>query len=116
MCSDIWKPYLKVIKNKISTAFHILDRFHIVAQLNKALDKIRADEHRKMKADGYEPILTKSRWVLLKRPKNLTEKQEMKLSKLLTYNFRSMRAYLLKEEFRIFFDYVPPAWAGKFLD
>ena len=116
VCSDMWKPYLKVIKNRISSAVHILDRFHIVARLNKALDEVRAGEHRKMKADGYEPILTKSRWVLLKRPENLTEKQEMKLSELLKYNLQSMRAYLLKEEFRSFWDYVSPAWAGKFLD
>ena len=116
VCSDMWKPYLNVIKNRISTAVHILDRFHIVARLNKALDEVRADEHRKMKEDGYDPILTKSRWVLLKRPENLTEKQEMKLSELLKYNLRSMRAYLLKEEFRSFWDYVSPAWAGKFLD
>lgn len=116
VCSDMWKPYLKVIKNRISSAVHILDRFHIVARLNKALDEVRAGEHRKMKADGYDPILTKSRWVLLKRPENLTEKQEMKLSELLKYNLQSMRAYLLKEEFRCFWDYVSPAWAGKFLD
>lgn len=116
VCSDMWKPYLKVIKNRISKAVHILDRFHIVARLNKALDEVRADEHKKMKDDGYDPILTKSRWILLKRPENLTEKQEMKLSELLKYNLRSMRAYLLKEEFRSFWDYVSPAWAGKFLD
>lgn len=33
----------------------------IVARLNKALDEVRAEEHRNMKDDGYEPILTKSR-------------------------------------------------------
>ena len=27
-----------------------------------------------------------------------------------------MRAYLLKEDFQFFWDYVSPAWAGKFLD
>ena len=116
ICSDMWKPYLKVIKNRISSAVHILDRFHIVARLNKALDEVRAGEHRRMTANGYEPLLTKSRWVLLKRPENLSEKQEMKLSELLKYNLQSMRAYLLKEDFRNFWDYVSPTWAGKFLD
>ena len=39
VCSDMWKPYLKVIKERIGQAVHILDRFHIVARLNKALDE-----------------------------------------------------------------------------
>ena len=33
VCSDMWKPYLKVIKERIGGAIHILDRFHIVANL-----------------------------------------------------------------------------------
>ena len=116
VCSDMWKPYLKVIKQRASHALHILDRFHIVARMNKALDEVRASEHRSMKQDGYEPVLTKSRWLLLKRPENLTEKQDTKLQELLQYNLKSIRAYLLKEEFQHLWDYVSPAWAGKFID
>jgi transposase len=116
ICSDMWKPYLKVIKEEAAHALHILDRFHIVARLNKALDEVRAAEHRRMQEDGYSPVLTKSRWLLLKRPENLTESQELKLNELLKYNLKSVRAYLLKEEFQFFWDYVSPHWAGKFLD
>lgn len=116
VCSDMWKPYLKVIKKKSPQAIHILDRFHIVAKLNKAIDEVRAGEHRQMKQDGYEPILKKSRWCLLKRKENLTEKQEAKLTDLLKYNLKSIRAYLLKEDFNGFWEYVSPGWAGRFLD
>jgi Transposase and inactivated derivatives len=41
VCSDMWEPYLKVIREKCSEALHILDRFHIVAKMNKALDEVR---------------------------------------------------------------------------
>ena len=116
VCSDMWQPYLKVIKKKAGQAIHILDRFHIVAKLNKAIDEVRAGECRQMKADGYEPLLKNSRWCLLKRPENLTENQEAKLSDLLQYNLKSVRAYLLKEDFNGFWDYISPAWAGKYLD
>ncbi len=116
VCSDMWKPYLKVIKQRASHALNILDRFHIVARMNKALDEVRASEHRAMKQDGYEPVLTKSRWLLLKRPENLTQLQDTKLQELLQYNLKSIRAYLLKEEFQHLWDYVSPAWAGKFID
>ena len=69
-----------------------------------------------MKEDGYEEILKHSRWCLLKRPVNMTDKQTVKLSELLKYNLRSVRAYLLKEDFDRFWEYVSPVWAGKFLD
>jgi len=116
VCSDMWKPYLKVIKKKASSAIHILDRFHIMARINKAIDEVRAEEYRRMEKDGYEPLLKNSRWCLLKRKKNLTEKQEVKLKEILNYNLKSVRSYLLKEDFNGLWNYVSPAWAGKFLD
>ena len=116
ICSDMWKPYLKVVAKKAKQAIHILDRFHIMAQLSKAIDKVRAQEVKELKEQGYEPILTKSRWLLLKRPENLSEKQETKLAELLQYNLKSIRSYLLKEEFQLFWSYTSPYWAGWFLD
>ena len=46
-------------------------------------------EARRLKARGYEPILTGTRFCLLKRPENLTESQEVKLVELLKYNLRA---------------------------
>jgi transposase len=71
VCSDMWEPYLKVIREKCSEALHILDRFHIVAKMNKALDEIRAGESRRIASEGGVPVLKKSRWLLLKREENL---------------------------------------------
>jgi transposase len=116
ICSDMWKPYLRVIAKKASQAIHILDRFHIMSHMNKAIDEVRAQEARQLKADGYEPVLKGSRWLLLKRPENLTSRQEIKLADLLQYNLKSVRSYLLKEDFQSFWDYFSPYWAGHFLD
>lgn len=116
VCSDMWKPYLNVIADKAAQAIHVLDRFHIMAHLSKAIDEVRAGEARQMKIDGFEPLLTNARWVLLKRPENLTENQELKLAELLQYNLKSIRSYLLKEDFQQLWQYTSPAWAGKFLD
>jgi transposase len=46
VCSDMWQPYLDVIRQKCSQALHILDRFHIVAKINQALYGVRAAESR----------------------------------------------------------------------
>jgi transposase len=62
------------------------DRFHIVAKMNKALDEIRAEETRRMKHEGSDPVLKKSRWLLLKRSQNLGEEQHFRLRDLLRYN------------------------------
>lgn len=116
VCSDMWKPYLQVISEMAPKAVHVLDRFHIMALFGKALDAIRADEARQLKQDGYEPVLKHSRWCLLKRPENLTDKQTVKLTELLRYNLKSVRAYLQREDFQRFWEYTTPGWAGRFLD
>lgn len=116
VCSDMWRPYLEVIRKRAPQATHVLDRFHIVAKLNKALDEVRAGEARRMKADGYEPVLKHSRWLLLKSPHKLTTDQSDRLSHLLQYNLKTVRAYLLKEEIQLLWTYVSPHWAGVFLD
>ena len=116
VCSDMWEPYLKVIREKCSEALHILDRFHIVAKMNKALDEVRAGESRRIASEGGVPVLKKSRWLLLKREENLKTEQRFRLRDLLRYNLKTVRAYLLKEAFQQLWDYNSPAWAGKFLD
>ena len=84
----------EVIAEKAPTAVHVLDRFHIMALFGKALDAIRADEARKLAQDGYEPVLKHSRWCLLKRTENLTDRQTVRLRELPRYNLKSVRAYL----------------------
>lgn len=116
VCSDMWKPYLSLIAKHCTHALNILDRFHVVAKVNLALDDVRAAEARRLVQDGYEPVLKKSRWCLLKRPENLTDNQRVKLRNVLRYNLASVRAYLLKEAFQGFWEYYSPSWAGKFLD
>ena len=116
VCSDMWQPYLELIKQHCTDALNILDRFHIVAKMNLALDDVRAAEARRMAQQGYQPVLKKSRWCLLKRPSNLTDNQRLKLRELLAFNLKSVRAYLLKEQFQQLWEYDSPTWAGKFLD
>jgi len=116
VCSDMWKPYLDLIKQHCTHALNILDRFHVVAKMNLALDDVRAVEARRMAQEGYEPLLKRSRWCLLKRPENLTDLQRIKLRDLVRYNLQSVRAYLLKEQFQQLWEYDSPIWAGKFLD
>lgn len=116
ICSDMWQGYIKVIQKKAGHAVHILDRFHVMQKIGKAINDVRAAEVKQLKQDGYEPALKGARWLLLKRPENLTDKQAVKLNDLLQYNLRSIRSHLMKEDFQRFWEYTSPRWAGRFLD
>ncbi len=116
VCSDMWPAYLKVLAKKTPFALHILDRFHIVSNLHKALDKVRAAEAKRLQAEGYEPVLKKTRWCFMKRRKNLTTKQRFRLKDVLRYDLKTVRAYLLSQAFDALWSYRSATWAGKFLD
>jgi transposase len=60
-------------------------------------------------------VLKHARWCLLKRPENLTDRQEVKLAELLKCNLKAVRSYLLREDFQRFWEYRSPAWASRFL-
>lgn len=117
VCSDMWRAYLTVIARKLPNALHILnlDRYHIVANLSKALDQVRAEEARKLKTQGWD-ILKRSRWLLLRRRKRLTGKQRFKLRQILKWDLRTVRAYILVEGLQAMWEYRSPQHAGKFLD
>ena len=116
VCSDMWKPYLKVVAERAQQAVQVLDRFHIMSHFSQAIDEVRAAEARKLAAEGRAPVLKHSRWLLLKRPENLTDGQAERLAELVRRNLRTVRAYLLKEDFQSLWGYVSPYWAGRFLD
>jgi transposase len=116
VCSDMWQPYLNVVAEQLKRAVHVLDRFHIMKKMNEAIDEGRRGEAARLKRDGYEPVLKHSRWCLLKRPENRSEKETVKLSELLQYNLQSVRSHLLREDFQRFWEYTSPGWAVKFLD
>ncbi len=116
VASDMWKPYLNVLSERAGQAIHVLDRFHVVRKLGEAVDKVRAQEAREMVRHGFEPVLKHSRWCFLKREENLTEGQRLKLTDVLQYDLRTVRAYLLKQAFEHFWTYKSAWWAGWFLD
>ena len=110
VCSDMWKPYLNLIAKNCTNALNILDRFHIVAKLNKALDEVRASEARRLVKDGYEPVLKKSRWCLLKRKENLTDGQRIKLRDVLRYNLHNPLHIQIPYPQRIALNKRPPGF------
>ena len=116
ICSDMWKPYLKVIRKKAPQALNILDRFHIMKKFNEAIDNTRRQEARQLEEDGFEPILKHSRWCLLKNKNKQKESQLAKLKELMKYNLKSVKCMLLREAFQKFWTYKSSYWAKRFFN
>lgn len=95
---DLCQAYLEVMAERARQAVHVLDRFHVALNVNKALDQVRAEESQAMRQKGFEPLLTHRRGCLLQRPEHLTPKEEIKLADLLRANLRTVRAYLRKQD------------------
>jgi len=114
ICCDMWDPYVEVIGQLAPDAILVFDKFHIVKHLMEAVDTVRRQESAE-KGQKYRDLVQGTRYIWLKNPWNLTDKQRVRLSQLEQLNLKINRAYLLKEQFRQFWDCVDPADAKKFL-
>ena len=114
ICCDMWAPYIEVIRKYAPQAVLVFDKFHLIRHLLDAVDKVRREEARELKAAKLD-LLVGTRYIWLKNPWNLTEKQYDRLRDLERLNLKIMRAYLLKELFRELWRYRRRGWAKKFL-
>lgn len=112
---DMWKPYRASCRKWIPNADEktVLDRFHIESHLNKAVDKVRREEHRALKAQGID-LLDRSKWDWLYHPENLPPAREMRFNELRQYDLKTVRGHAIKENFRHFWRYIYPANARRF--
>ena len=115
VCLDMWRPYSDVIAELAPGAIMVFDKFHIIKHLLDAVDKVRREEAARLKEIDPE-LLKKTRYIWLKNPWNLTKGQKVRLSDLEKLNLKINRAYILKENFRDFWNYIYPGNAKKFLD
>nr|WP_049858445.1 ISL3 family transposase [Gloeothece citriformis] len=91
VCVDMWGGFKKVITEVFPNALVVIDRFHVMKLVHKALNHLRL----KLKLKGL-----KNRYLLLKNKVNLTEEEKKDLGELLRgYPCLSI-AYELKEELR----------------
>ena len=116
VCTDMWKPYLRVIAEQVSQAVHVLDRFHITMHLNQAVDQVRRGESTRLRAAGKKERLKHMRWTLLRRGSRVRGRARRKLHALLSSKLATARAWELKETFSHLWTYKSLLWARTFLD
>ena len=118
VCSDMWRPYLNVVRARMAQALHVLDRFHITAHLNGAVDEVRRGEISRLQAAGNSRAgkLKKMRWQLLKKKSRVRGRARQRLDTLIRSKLATARAWMLKESFQHFWTYRSVDWAERFLD
>ena len=114
VCCDMWQPYIDMLKEQLPDATLVFDKSHIMQHLLRAVDEVRRDEARELKKTNPE-LLKRTRYIWLKNPQNLTDKQRSRLGYLEKLNLRTNRAYLLKQSFAELWNYTRKGWARKFL-
>ena len=116
VCTDMWKPYLNVIAQRVGQALHVLDRFHITMHLNQAVDQVRRAESTRLRGKPMAARLKKMRWKLRRRGSRVRGAARIKLDRILASKLATGRAWQLKESFQHFWSDKSWHWAGGFLD
>ncbi len=118
VCSDMWKPYLKVLAEEASQALNVLDRSHITQHMNQAVDEVRRAESSRLRGHSQQEAqrLKHMRWPLLRKGSRVRGKARRRLNALLASKLATARAWELKEAFGQFWKYKSVLWAGGFLD
>ncbi|MCK4261063.1 MAG: ISL3 family transposase [Halanaerobiales bacterium] len=98
---DMWKPYKAVADSIFPNAEIVVDKFHLVAQMNKALDETRQQVQNQMDKSTRTKFY-KSRMLMKKRGEDLTDKEHQRLLYLFELSPTLERVWELKEEFRDF--------------
>jgi len=107
---DMSEAFLKGTLTYLPKAGITFDRYHIKSHLSKAVDEVRREE-----VKHNRELLANTRYMWLKRPANLTERQRDLLDELLAQPLDTVRAYTLSQQFDSFYELTDPETAEEYL-
>ena len=102
-CADMWDAYHSAAQAHLPNARLVVDRFHIMKNLNEAVTKARRAIQKAAPA-AVKDILKGCRWLLVKNPEHLTAEERHKLEVMLAQSPELKTCYELKEDFRAWFN------------
>jgi transposase len=78
---DMSPAYIAGVKNRCRNGEIVFDKFHVIAQTNHAVDRVRRAERRRGKA-GARQQLQQTQWLWRKNPENLTVTEQARLARI----------------------------------
>jgi len=114
---DMSLAYVAAVRENLSQATIVFDRFHIVKLYNEKLSDLRRELYREASDLMHQKVLKGTRWLLLKNPENLNDqrKEKQRLAEALRLNEPLATAYYLKEDLRQFWEQPDKATARRVL-
>ena len=109
---DMWRPDMDAAAKWLPNARVCFDRFHVARHLGDAVNAVREQEHRRLRAEG-DGTLTWTKYLWLERPASMRPERRTLLGKLKDVCTRTGRVWALKEAASRLWDYVSIAWARK---
>ena len=110
VCQDMSEAFLKGTLKHLPSAEVTFDRYHIKSHLSQAVDEVRREE-----VKHHRGLLKNTRYMWLKRPTNLTDRQRDLLDELLAQPLQTVRAYTLAQQFDSFYEIQDPETAEEYL-
>jgi transposase len=109
---DMWKPYMDAAENWLPHARVCFDRFHVARHLGDAVNTVRKEEHKRLRAAG-DRTLVGTKYLWLESPSSMRPERRSLLSQIKGICTRTDRAWALKEMAAKLWDYVSPGWARR---
>jgi len=90
VCCDMSVAYISGVEKNLPKAKITFDKYHVMALINEAVDEVRRDEVKE------NSLLKDTRYIWLKNPENLTEKQRDKFTSIKGLDLKTAKAYQIK--------------------
>jgi transposase len=111
---DMWTPFINSTRHYVPEADRkiVFDKFHVAKNLGDAVDRVRRQENRELRAEGDERLV-KTKYLWLSNPDHLSQGQWQEFAPLRTSRLRVARAWAIKESAMELWGYVRRGWAER---
>jgi len=111
---DMAPPYIRSTLARVPGARGKIcfDRFHIAKMLNDAVNTVRKQEHKELRAEG-DMLLAGTKYVWTQNPENMPPPRRALFEELKAASLKVGRAWTIKETARGLWSYVSRGWAIK---
>ena len=118
VATDMSPAYIAAVRDHLSKAIHVFDRFHVVKLFNEKFSLFRQELQREAEGPLHKKVLKGTRWLLLKNPENLDDERDerKRLEKALALNKPLATVYYMKEDLRQIWDQENKPAAAIFLN
>jgi len=109
VCIDMSPAFIKGVTENLPNAAITFDKFHAVKIINHAVDQVRRAEQKR------QSLLRGTRYIWLRNPANLSERQKVTLESLPTRHLKTARAYQIRLAFQELYEQPSAEAAAGFL-